>query len=649
MAKTGAQRMAAWVWTCAFCMVGCAGAECELESELAALVRSEEQASAVYVRSSGTWSRYRYHGITSESFWVDLAVRNDAFEKDVGIVWTSDGWATSHWTRAVYEGTLPDGRERWGVDVEDFGARGWGSEPEVEYAAFATMGGTTHWSPFRNHFVYTSVSPDQPIRLLESHVRWDGTTVFLEGETRSLRTSDERRVFVRYTLDGWASWLEVEARAEGGEHAFSIPLAVDPATIEEVAFALRFESDGLVAWENAGGRDYHHRLRPELSLTLAGTPGLAVDGILVLDGSARSALEVSGVSVRVGEGEWVALSERAAGAYAWAEGFGRDGGLRTHVETSVLEAGAYEVEVEVRAGPYVERASARTLEVAGLVAPAATTVLPDVDRGTSWDVDRGSDGRLVVGYDRGLARLDDAGGVELLFEAYEGPGYVRDVEVTSAYVFGLAGDGLVRWDAATGALDRAFGEGGVLVVDDRPLGSTVVCNVSGIAASEDALFLADSCNSRVLRLGHDGSVVDELAVARDTTSSTLLVPVLEGDVLWITSAGWDVVARNAVIAIAAAAGAPLAETERVRVDGAIPYSPEGLAITPEGFWITSGDTLRLVDRAGALRATWIGGGLYEVTPPGVLSIAKHVEVLPDGSIEVLSVQTARLERFELTR
>ena len=30
--------------------------------------------------------------VTRESFWVDLSVRNDAYDKEVAIVWTSNGW-----------------------------------------------------------------------------------------------------------------------------------------------------------------------------------------------------------------------------------------------------------------------------------------------------------------------------------------------------------------------------------------------------------------------------------------------------------------------------------------------------------------------------------------------------------------------------
>jgi hypothetical protein len=70
-------------------------------------------------------------------FWVDLSVRNDAYEKVAGVVWSTDGWQTAQVAPAAFEhGALPGGREQWGVDV-DLPA----PAPELEIAAFVTMAG----------------------------------------------------------------------------------------------------------------------------------------------------------------------------------------------------------------------------------------------------------------------------------------------------------------------------------------------------------------------------------------------------------------------------------------------------------------------------------------------------------------------------
>lgn len=55
------------------------------------------------------------------NFWVDMAIENLGYNKDVTVVWTSNDWATWHETPAFYEGTLVDGREQWGADILEAG------------------------------------------------------------------------------------------------------------------------------------------------------------------------------------------------------------------------------------------------------------------------------------------------------------------------------------------------------------------------------------------------------------------------------------------------------------------------------------------------------------------------------------------------
>lgn len=84
------------------------------------------------------------------SAWIDYTIPNWSYDKDTGIVWTIDGWATSYWSDAWYESTNSDGRERWGVDLTglveflyDDTAR-----PDMvylEYAIYYTVGSTTWW------------------------------------------------------------------------------------------------------------------------------------------------------------------------------------------------------------------------------------------------------------------------------------------------------------------------------------------------------------------------------------------------------------------------------------------------------------------------------------------------------------------------
>ncbi len=98
-----------------------------------------ESGVEVTVTPSGPSRRY----YRDWGYWVDLSVKNLAFEKRVGIVWTIDGWKTTNTTYAQYEGRLDGTHERWGVDLT--GRTFSGDAPTLEYAAFAAMNGTTYW------------------------------------------------------------------------------------------------------------------------------------------------------------------------------------------------------------------------------------------------------------------------------------------------------------------------------------------------------------------------------------------------------------------------------------------------------------------------------------------------------------------------
>jgi hypothetical protein len=82
-------------------------------------------------------------------FWIDLAVRNDAYDKRVGVVWIDevrdDAAAPWHVADARYEATLDGGGERWGVDVTTGVYGGNEPAPRIRFAAFAEMAGATHW------------------------------------------------------------------------------------------------------------------------------------------------------------------------------------------------------------------------------------------------------------------------------------------------------------------------------------------------------------------------------------------------------------------------------------------------------------------------------------------------------------------------
>ena len=95
-------------------------------------------------------SGVRYGWYWDANVWIDVAVENLAFDKVVGVRWTTGGWATHHEALGEYEHALGDGWEQWGVDVTPaarMSSFSW-CDPEpvaFEYAIFYRVDGHTYW------------------------------------------------------------------------------------------------------------------------------------------------------------------------------------------------------------------------------------------------------------------------------------------------------------------------------------------------------------------------------------------------------------------------------------------------------------------------------------------------------------------------
>ena len=115
---------------------------------------------AIGVEAGGVW--FRKLGCPSPDpatcqteghFWIDIAIRNDAYDKRVGIVWIDETRDNNdhpwHLAYAHYEHALGAPYERWGIDVTTGVFGGIEPKPRIRFAAFVEMTGTTSWD--NNH------------------------------------------------------------------------------------------------------------------------------------------------------------------------------------------------------------------------------------------------------------------------------------------------------------------------------------------------------------------------------------------------------------------------------------------------------------------------------------------------------------------
>lgn len=143
---------------CALSLIGCAGEPDTLSPELVGEAASAatyddnsvvgRQGDGVFQNSTGMEVTITASGPSERvyvdwGYWIDIYVKNLAYDKSVGIIWTQDGWQTANVSYAGYETGLGGNYERWGLNLT--GRSYSGSLPTVEYATFAAMGGNTYY------------------------------------------------------------------------------------------------------------------------------------------------------------------------------------------------------------------------------------------------------------------------------------------------------------------------------------------------------------------------------------------------------------------------------------------------------------------------------------------------------------------------
>jgi hypothetical protein len=90
-------------------------------------------------------------GLSGGNLRVNIGVQNLAFEKELGIVYTTDHWATSQTAFATYTYTMESGLEIWQVNV------GVGAATQVDFAIFYKVLGQEYWD--NNFWANYQVTP----------------------------------------------------------------------------------------------------------------------------------------------------------------------------------------------------------------------------------------------------------------------------------------------------------------------------------------------------------------------------------------------------------------------------------------------------------------------------------------------------------
>ncbi len=92
--------------------------------------------------SSSHVEGYQRIWVDNFSVWIDAKVKNLAYNKVMGVIWTDNNWQSNHVSYGTYKGQLADGYEKWGLDLGSWDERYYSG---IKYCIFVEMNGVTYY------------------------------------------------------------------------------------------------------------------------------------------------------------------------------------------------------------------------------------------------------------------------------------------------------------------------------------------------------------------------------------------------------------------------------------------------------------------------------------------------------------------------
>eukprot|EP01085_Mycamoeba_gemmipara_P004589 Mycagemm_TRINITY_DN8459_c0_g1::TRINITY_DN8459_c0_g1_i1::g.4589::m.4589 type:complete len:254 gc:universal TRINITY_DN8459_c0_g1_i1:125-886(+) len=181
-------------------------------------------------------------------FEVNIRIRNDTYEKKVGIVWSDDDWKTCHKQPAHYDRALEHGYECWTLTAGPISEE----SAIVEYRMYVTMCGHTVWAANPSYRVEDPISADKKIVLECGMLAWNPVSgICLEGRVRISDLFPKSRVMVRYTTDDWQSYSEGQCQLIHGTLWYFRVEHIDPRVVR-VQYCVSYDR----SWDNNCARNF---------------------------------------------------------------------------------------------------------------------------------------------------------------------------------------------------------------------------------------------------------------------------------------------------------------------------------------------------------------------------------------------------------
>lgn len=225
----------------------------------------------------------RLHSQPRQHLRFAILVKNQAYEKEISVRWAGEDGI---WQRlpAAYAYTVREGEEVWRAQTTIAANESQSLPGNIQFALQCRMSGQTHWDNGngRNLTIEADagirVNPIYPVLNLEPETRLPANKQFFPLTIAVDKRLNARRVFVRWSTDGWRSHKETPCAAyhlhwdsqwqSNARNANQYGTEIWTGRIHlpkayRLQYAIGVETDQGIVWDNNRGVNYtasHPRL-----------------------------------------------------------------------------------------------------------------------------------------------------------------------------------------------------------------------------------------------------------------------------------------------------------------------------------------------------------------------------------------------------
>jgi hypothetical protein len=206
-----------------------------------------------------------------------IRVKNLAYQKKITVLYGTASY-TDDWTtvEAVYVKSLDNGYELWSFSTPEIKKAGWKVSQDREFAVKYEVNSSEYWdnNNGKNYKAGAGYNPSNPRIALGDDTRIYAPMGYLNTQTDSKQLNCgiylrnlayQKNVFVRYTTDGWKTFIDAPASYQSSiGNNYGTPAELEywqaaillPLSTTSVQYAVSYTVNGMTYWDSNFGSNY---------------------------------------------------------------------------------------------------------------------------------------------------------------------------------------------------------------------------------------------------------------------------------------------------------------------------------------------------------------------------------------------------------